>query len=70
MDFDNYYRSKWQSWKFGITFDDFWYLINEFNIVLSTIQLYNDFCYNFKGIVYNIENKANFRKALNNHRKT
>jgi hypothetical protein len=37
MDFDDYYGPEWEPWKFDMTFDDFWPLINEFNTVPSVI---------------------------------
>jgi hypothetical protein len=67
---DDYYRPEWELWRFNITFDDFWPLINEFNTVPNTIQTYNDFCNNFKGIARDIKNIDDFRKALDYYRKT
>ena len=51
-------------------FDDFWRLMNEFNTVTSAIQSYGDFCHDFEGIARNAENEADFRKALDDHRRT
>ena len=70
MDFDDYCGPEWQPWRFDMTFDDFWSLMNEFNTVPSAIQTYGDFCHDFEEIARDAENKHDFRKALDDHRKT
>ncbi len=69
MDFDDYCGPEWEPWRFDMTFDDFWPLMDEFNTVPSAIQTYGDFCDDFEGIAHNAENADDFRKALDAHRK-
>jgi hypothetical protein len=69
MDFDDYCGPEWEPWRFDMTVDDFWPLVNEFNTVPSAIQTYGDFCDDFERIARDAENADDFRKGLDAHRK-